>query len=174
METAEVSERMKAEREGASERYPQVLLSTQRIVKARDERKDMTVDTLTTLRLLYKQGLTVAALVQLVDVFELRRRVTKWEGELEVKVLQLQMLPVLAEKNATMLSKLEMTRTEMTSLHSESDAVFMMMFEILALRIKTEGVVTKVTSLIQRELELEAALRQGNKHSTAAEVREKV
>lgn len=56
MEATEVSERMKVERDGASERYHQMLSSIRQIGKERDERKNRTVDTLTKLFLVYEEG----------------------------------------------------------------------------------------------------------------------
>lgn len=106
-EAVDVFERMKAERGGALERYHPVLASVGQIVKSHDERKDMTVDTLTTLRLFYKDSRTVAAQVQAVDVAKLRRTVTKLEEELKEKELQFQVFLGLAEENATMWSKVE-------------------------------------------------------------------
>lgn len=56
MEVVEVSERMKAKEDDGSKRYCQALFSFRMIVKVSDECKDKTVDTLTMLRLLYKEG----------------------------------------------------------------------------------------------------------------------
>lgn len=47
----------------------------------------------------------MTVLTQAVDVVEMRRRVTEWEGELEEKKPQLQTLPYVAETNAALLSK---------------------------------------------------------------------
>lgn len=70
---------------------------------------------------------------QVTDVLELRWRVTELEGELEEKKLQLQTLTGLAEKIATLQSKVKGMRSATTCLQSEGDAVFMMMDEIRAL-----------------------------------------
>lgn len=84
-----VAVRMKAERDSALERNHLVLSSNRETVKAHDERKDKTVNTLTKLRPLYKDGLTVAASGQVAGVVELRRRVTELGGKLEEKERQL-------------------------------------------------------------------------------------
>lgn len=71
-------------------------------MKGRDERKDKSVDKLTKLPLLYEKGRKRAAPAQVVHVVELRWRVTKLEGELEEKELQLQTLTGLEEKRETL------------------------------------------------------------------------
>lgn len=79
--------------------------------------------------------------------------------ELEEKGLQLRTSPGLAEKNATLGSKVERTRTATIRLQSESEAVLMVVDETRALRDQMKDVVTSVTSLGNGELELEAELR---------------
>lgn len=62
-------------------------------------------------------------------------------------------------------------RTATVRLQLESDAVFMEIDKIWALRDKTKGVLTKVTILKRRLLKLEAKFRQSSKYGTAGNVR---
>lgn len=174
VEVVEVAERMKAEHDGACERYHKVLSSTRQIGRARDERKGKTVEQLTKLRVLYKEGQKVAALAQAADVAELRRRVTWLEGDLEAKILPLKTLPGLAEENATLRLKVERMRTATTHLQSESHAVFMVTDQIRVLCDNMEGAMTEETNPKQQELELKAKLRQNSKYATAAGVRKEM
>lgn len=84
----EVSKRTKMESDVVSERCHQVLLSTRQIVKVRDEQKDMTMDTVIKLRLLYEEGSKLATLALVADVVNLKKGETKLEGKLEEKGLQ--------------------------------------------------------------------------------------
>lgn len=61
-EAIKVSERLKAESDGSLKRYHEKLVPIRQIAKARDERKDKTVPTLTKLRLLHEKGQKVARL----------------------------------------------------------------------------------------------------------------
>lgn len=72
-----------------------MLLPTRQIVNAQDEWKYETLETLTILPRLYKDGRKVAALVQVADVAKQRQRKTAPEGKIEEKRLRLQTLPGL-------------------------------------------------------------------------------
>lgn len=99
-EAVRVPIRMRAERDGTSEKFHQALPSIRKIVKARDEGKDMTVGPRTKVFLVYKEGQKDTAPPQVENFLELMKRVTELEEELEGE-LRLQMLPGLAEENAT-------------------------------------------------------------------------
>lgn len=113
----------------------------------------MTVDLLTRLRPLYEEDRKAAAPTQVSDIVEPRRRVTEWKEELERKDgAAVADVARLAEKNATLRSKVERMRTVTTHLQSESSAVFKVMNEILSLCHKTNGAMTEVMNLKQWEL----------------------
>lgn len=132
------------------------MLSTiQQIANLRDERKDETVDILTRLHLLYKKSQKVATPTQDADVVELRWRVTNSKRVQDVKELQLQTLPDLAQGIATLQLKAKKMHTATTRLKSDSDAVLIIMDKIWRLFNKTIGVIAKKTNLTERELELE-------------------
>lgn len=84
---------MKAKWGGELERFHQMLSSSRQIVKARDERKDKMVNTITQLCLLYEEGRKVSASAQAAEALEFSRKVTKLEGKHGEKELQLQTPP---------------------------------------------------------------------------------
>lgn len=106
------------------------------IANVRGEAKDKTAESLTKLRLFYKEGQKVAALTQVAHVVKLRWMVTELEEVPEEKELQLHTLPSLPEGNTTLRSKVERMRTATSPLQSGSNVVFIVMDEIRALRDK--------------------------------------
>lgn len=79
MEAAKVLERMKAKRGDLLERYPMVMSSIPEMVNAHGFMIDMTVETLTKLRLLYRNGKN-KALRNAAEFMESRQSVTELEG----------------------------------------------------------------------------------------------
>lgn len=63
-------------------------------------------------------------------------------------------------------------RTAMTRLQSDSDAVFMVMDEIWVLQDRMKGVITDVTNLKRKKLELNVEMHQSSKHAVDDKVRE--
>lgn len=112
----------------------------------------MTEGTLTNLRQLYGDGRKVAAPAQAADIVELTWREIELEGEPEEKELQMQTLPGSAKENETLRSKVKRMRTAATRLQLESEAVFMVMEDILVLRDKKNHLGTEVTNLKNRNL----------------------